>query len=202
MNKVTIEVLGDRQVARAFRDMGSAVTDWSAAWDDVGDLLRASAKKQFDSHGQYGSGGWEPLAFSTLASKNAKGQPRDILRATGRLEDSLTVKDDTEHMALGGTTFFHWGTFVPYASYHMTGTGARRTADSAFGPMRQGMPRRKPVELPEADRREIVRILQRYAVDAAKGIGPTTTRPGSGPPAGGGGSGTSVWARAKARLGW
>jgi phage gpG-like protein len=145
-----IEVLGDKPVARRLGRIKHNVENWDDVWPEVAQHLAAGAKKQFDSHGMYGSGGWAPLAPSTLARKRALGQPADILRATGRLEDSLTVPSHNEHVEIELGDSLWWGTLVPYAKYHQQGSGR--------------LPRRRPVEPPEGSRRELVRILQRYAL--------------------------------------
>jgi phage gpG-like protein len=47
-----------------------------------------------------------------------------------------------------------FGTRVPYAIFHQTGTS-------------RGLPRRRPIELTEQTRRECVKILQRWLVEGA-----------------------------------
>jgi phage gpG-like protein len=153
-----IELLGDPIVRRLGR-VKHHLENWAPVWPEVIEHLERGAKCQFDSHGVYGSGGWAPLAESTLRRKRAKGFPPDILRATGRLEDSLTVEDHPEHVQVATTDSLWWGTTVPYAGYHQHGT--------------DNMPMRKVIEPPEGSRRYMVRILQRYALANAPTVGVT-----------------------------
>lgn len=155
MQTLGIEVLGDTPILRQLGRVEHKVDNWEPVWPEVAQHLARGAKRQFDSHGTYGSGGWEELAASTLARKRALGQPPDILRATGRLEDSLTVEDHPEHLQIVNKDSLWWGTLVPYAKYHQQG---------------KGVPRRRPVEPPEGSRRYIVRILQAFALDQAPGM--------------------------------
>jgi phage gpG-like protein len=147
--RLDIEILGDTPISRDLGRVKNNIENWEPVWPDVAKHLARGAKRQFDSHGVYGSGGWDELAPSTLKRKQALGQPSDILRATGRLEDSLTIDDHEEHLQIENRDAMWWGTLVPYAKYHQQG---------------KGVPQRRPVEPPEGSRRYIVRILQAYAL--------------------------------------
>ena len=101
------------------------------------------------AQGAYASGGWQTLKASTIASKLRANQDLRILHATLRLRRSLTGRspDSVREFRRGR---MRWGTRVEYAGYHQTGTDR--------------LPRRRPVELTETARRQVVRILQRYIV--------------------------------------
>lgn len=151
-----IEVLGDKPVVRQLGRVKHDVVDWEEAWPEVAQHLARGAKRQFDSGGAYGSGGWTALAPSTLSAKRRRGQPDDILRATGELEDSLTVEDHPAHLQILSPDSLWWGTLVPHAKYHQHGTA--------------NMPMRKVIEPPEGSRRYLVRVLQKRALANAPGL--------------------------------
>ena len=108
----------------------------------IEDFERLS-QEQFDSEGRRSSGGWEPLAESTIRRKG-HAQP---LMDTGWLRGSLvgagrgSVREVTkDHMRLG--------TEVPHAGFHQHGTSQ--------------MPRRRVIELTEADRRKATKKIHRF----------------------------------------
>lgn len=124
-------------------------------------LFEASERRQFDSEGAYGSGGWALLAPITIQRKRALGLDNGILRATGQMADTLTdgkaagaIRDVTPTRAV-------FGTEDPKAIFHQMGTSR--------------MPRRRPVQLPERDRRDSVKIFQRAAFLGVEGA--TSRRP-------------------------
>ncbi len=57
---------------------------------------------------------WAPLKPATLAAKAARGQPADILIATGKLRDSAQVTAGFQQMT--------WTMKQPYAVFHESGT--------------------------------------------------------------------------------
>lgn len=141
---VDLSVHGDVQVSRRIVRFSEHAADARPAWRQIIRDLEGIEARQFASEGRYGSGGWEPLAESTLARKHG-GR---ILVDTGALLRSLT-----ERAAPGAIREIHpdwmqFGTGVPYAGFHQHGT--------------KRMPARKPVELPESDRRRVVKSLQRF----------------------------------------
>lgn len=145
-----IDVTGDVQIDRKLLRFAGRTRDASPAFQQIADMLRGLEKTQFDSQGQFASGGWKPLADVTVRLKAAKGLDPRILRATGDLARSL-ASSGGDHVEQVGPQQLVFGTSVPYAQYHQRGT--RR------------MPQRRPVELREQDRRDTVRILQRYLIE-------------------------------------
>lgn len=148
--RIEFDVFGDRQVARDLLRIGDRAVDATPAFAQMLLDLVDLEREQFGSEGQRASGGWAPLAASTLARKRANGLDERILRATGALYESL------EETSSGGDAIRHadptqmvFGTTVPYARYHQLG---------------QGVPRRRPVELAERDRQGLVKTLQRYVM--------------------------------------
>lgn len=113
----------------------------------AGVVLREVTEQQFDTQGQHASGGWAPLAASTVAEKARKGLRPEILQATGRMKESLTRRFDSGHIEeLRGPDTLAFGSRVPYAGYHQTGTSR--------------MPRRRPIALTEGDKRRIMKAIQ------------------------------------------
>jgi phage gpG-like protein len=124
----------------------------------AGVVLRHAIEQQFDSQGSHASGGWAPLADSTVAEKSRKGLRPEILRATDRLMQSLTSRFDSDHIEeMRGPDTLAFGSNVPYGAYHQTGT--------------RKMPRRRPVALTEADKIEIMKAIQLATVRGVKAAG-------------------------------
>jgi phage gpG-like protein len=146
--RLRIDALGEEVIDRTLLGVQRPLLDMTGIWDEINTALGRNSVRQFASQGAYGSGGWEPLASSTLARKARLGQPSKILQATRRLYRSLTVDDHPEHLYVAQPHQMAWGTTVPYAKYHQDGSGS-------------SLPRRRVVQLPETARRNVVRIMQR-----------------------------------------
>lgn len=148
--RIVIDTLGEQAVVRELIGIGDRAVDLAPAMDPVMATMRRALTRQFDSQGVHGSGGWAPLAPATVARKRARGLDPRILHATRRLRDSLTERGHRDEVAVARHDGADFGTTVPYARHHQFGTSR--------------MPRRRPVQLPEVDRRQIVRIIQRFVV--------------------------------------
>lgn len=124
----------------------------------AGVVLRQAIEEQFASEGSHASGGWAPLADSTVREKARKGYRPEILRATDRLMESLTSKFDSDHIEeMRGPDTLAYGTRVPYGIFHQTGT--------------RKMPRRRPVALTEGDKVAIMKAIQLATVRGVKAAG-------------------------------
>lgn len=148
--RLEIDVFGDKQLARDLLRLGDRIEDATPAFREMLTKLAGIEREQFASEGGRGSGGWAPLAASTLATKRANGLDEHILVATGRLRASLTgVAPGGDARREVHPTEMVFGTNVPYARYHQLGTIR--------------IPRRRFLELTELDRREaFVKVLQRF----------------------------------------
>jgi phage gpG-like protein len=148
--RLTMEVLGDRIIDREMLRSGMRATEAEPAFHAISDKMQEGERMQFDTEGGYGSGGWTPLKPATIAAKAAAGLDPRILQATTTMMQTLS--EDTEgsirEVSPMGLKF---GTSVPYAIFHQQGT--------------KKMAMRKPVEFPEMERREFVKILQRWIVE-------------------------------------
>jgi phage gpG-like protein len=145
-------VFGERQLARALSRFGEGVRDVRPAWEDMANEFIRIEREQFVSSGGR-SGGWRPLSPAYAASKPA-GRP--IMVLSGDLRRSLTQQGGQNIREIRPEEM-RLGTRVPYAIFHQQGT--RR------------MPARRVVDLSEDDRRNWVRILQRYFVRLARQAG-------------------------------
>lgn len=154
--RLDIELAGDVQLRRELLRWSDAVSDASPAFRAIAQRgsgeagvysLRGIERRQFDSQGEFASGGWAPLAPATVRLKARKGLSRRVLRATGALEASL-VGPGPGHVEIVQPHQLVFGTSDRKARFHQSGT--RR------------MPRRRVLELREQDRRNFVRILQRH----------------------------------------
>lgn len=142
--QVEISLAGDVQVRRKLLRIGDRAVHARPAFEAIGEVLMRIEDQQFSSEGSRGSGGWEPLAASTVAQR---GSAHPILDQSGVLRSSLT-KRGGENIFDATDDYLRFGTHVPYAGFHQTGTS--RT------------PRRRPLELTESDRAGMVKILQAY----------------------------------------
>lgn len=148
--RIELDVAGDKQLAREVLRLGDRAVDATPAFAKVVTDLAEHERRQFETEGGLASGGWTPLAASTIAAKRAAGLDPRILRATGALYRSLT-------QPLGGGSDairevrpdeMRFGTSLRYARFHQLGTDR--------------MPQRREIELRERDRADVVKTLQRY----------------------------------------
>src|SRR4051794_15389307 len=136
-----LDVFGDVQVRRKLLRFGDRARDARPAFELMADDLREWEERQFASEGGFASGGWDPLAPSTIAAKAAAPRAaftgsrtktgkfakrvrrnRRILEDTGALRESLTQHGDAEHVELIFPQEFVFGSTVPYAQFHQRGT--------------------------------------------------------------------------------
>lgn len=146
--RITIDISGDKQVNRELLRVGERAGDARPAFSVIADILMDETAEQFATQGAHASGGWQPLAPSTVREKQRAGfGARGILERTLALEKSLTMRGDANQILeieRDGMTF---GTSLRYGEYHQLG---------------RGVPQRRPVELTEDARRRIVKVLQRF----------------------------------------
>jgi hypothetical protein len=146
----TLEVLGEEQVNRTLLRFGENAAHGQKLWEQMYKDLLMVERVQFLTEGAHGSGGWAKLKATTVASKKRQGLEPWILRATEALFHSLTEEGGEGQIREITDTFLRFGTEVPYAIYHMTGT--------------HRMPARKPVQLTTEERIELTKMVQRFIV--------------------------------------
>ena len=145
--RIAFEFYGEKQVDRTLSRIHDDINDFTPAWEAMAEDFLSAEKAQFASSGATGSGGWSPLSprYAAWKARRFPGQP--ILVRTGRLRDTLTKRPfgveriDPKQMAIGSD--------VSYGLFHQQGTDR--------------MPRRRPVELAEAMRRQMIKRAQEHA---------------------------------------
>lgn len=146
--RFTFAVEGEAQVDRTLARFAENVGDATPVWNKLADRFASIETRQFDSEGAYGSGGWPALSpkYAAWKSRHFPGAP--ILVRSGALRDSLTSRPfgieviRPESMTIGSG--------IEYGRYHQGGAGNN--------------PQRRPVELPENERRSWVNMIQRFIV--------------------------------------
>ena len=142
------EVEGEVQVDRTLARFAENVGDATPLWDSLATRFARIEARQFKSEGAYGSGGWPALSprYAAWKAKHYPGKP--ILERTGELKDSLTRRPlGIEVLTPSSMTV---GSGIDYGRFHQAGGGR--------------LPQRRPVELPESERRTWVRLIQRFIV--------------------------------------
>jgi phage gpG-like protein len=184
---VKFESLGTTHVERKLLGWSDRARNLKPAFERVHSLFLEIERKQFDTEGRSGSGGWAPLADSTRTRKAARGQDPRILRSTERLFRSLTEPVFGDHISRITEDEAFFGTKVPYAVFHQQGgSNAARIANKGYGlspgslvdkPKASkkvrvarfnqaraglGLPRRPPVELTESQRKTWIKVIQAH----------------------------------------
>lgn len=150
--RLELNVVGDQQVNRELLRFAHRAVDARPLWDRIILDLRALEEEQFASQGARASGGWQPLADSTIARKAAKGrqEPSRILVDSGDLLKSLTEHGDDNAVRVSENDEMRFGTRLSYAEFHQLG---------------HGVPQRRFLELTETDRHQtFVQQAHRFLV--------------------------------------
>lgn len=145
--RISFNFYGDQQVDRVLDRIADNVENATPAFEAIADRFAAAEQQQFASQGGFGGGGWAPLSPAYAAWK-ASRYPGGILVRTGALKGSLTSRPFGVETISNKQAVF--GTAVAYAGYHQSGTSK--------------MPARPPVQLPESERAQWVKIMQRFIV--------------------------------------
>lgn len=150
--RIVFDFAGEAQVDRQLLRFAGRARDARPAFREMARRFAPAEGRQFDSQGAYGSGPWKPLSPEYAAWKERHYPGRKIMQRTGALKRDLTERPfgveviEPSHMVLG--------TNRSYAKYHQRG-----------GSTPGRPPQRKLVDLPETERQEWVRILQRHIVE-------------------------------------
>lgn len=146
--RFTFNVEGETQVDRTLARVMDDLEDLRPAWDTLADRFAKVEERQFDTEGRYGGAGWPALSPAYAAWKAAHYPGQPIMVRTGEGRRGLTERPfgveviEARSMALGSGT--------DYLRYHQRGAG--------------NLPQRRVVELPESERREWVKIIQRFVM--------------------------------------
>ncbi|MEA2056478.1 MAG: phage virion morphogenesis protein [Patescibacteria group bacterium] len=140
----TIE--GVPELSRLLKMKGKNLDNYKTPLKESADLILSDVSKQFRTEGNL-SGGWEPLALSTLIGKARQGYgDKPILERTGKLKKSFYKKVSKKRAYVSSSS--------PYFGFHQS--RAPRTK----------IPRRPMLLLTEKTKHEIVRKFQRFIQNA------------------------------------
>lgn len=148
--RLDLDVYGDEQISRELLRFSAHAGNPQPAFRQIAENMREQIAEQFATEGGRGSGGWKPLADSTIASKLAAGLDPHILQATQTLMESLTGTGG-DHIEEINDDSLVFGSADPKGKFHQKGTSK--------------MPARRPIDFTELDRRGFMRTLQRYIVE-------------------------------------
>lgn len=151
MVTIRLEVFGEAAISRELLRFSERALDAAPALETIASMFYDSEKKQFSTEGEWASGGWKALSplYAIEKAKHTDWK-QSILQRTGALYDSLTGGDsDDGHKIVTPDTLTITST-VPYGVAHQFGT--------------EKMPMRKPVELPEGIKVDMVKVLQAWIV--------------------------------------
>lgn len=150
--RLSFSFYGDQQLDRTLERFELGAADARPAFDAMADSFARAELRQFRSEGGYGSGGWPALSptYAAWKARHFPGQP--ILQRTGDLFESLTSRPFPIDVIEPQMAVF--GSDVGYGVFHQEG---------------DGVPMRKPIDLPETLRRRWVKILQRWLMTGRAG---------------------------------
>jgi hypothetical protein len=150
--QITITAFGETEMARNLLRFKERAEDMRPAFDEIHRDFLEMEGKQFQGQGVF-SGGWEPLAMSTLEAKRRLGiDPRIMFGPTGDLFSSLTTSTDPNHIYRTTMDEMFIGSAVDYGRYHQSRQPRHR------------LPRRPLVELSEYRKDKWVKLLQEHIV--------------------------------------
>lgn len=149
-----IDVVGEDVAARNLANLARRGDDPRPALKQMVEEIRVREVSWWSSHG---GGSWPRLAESTLARKQALGQPSDPLVATGALRDSYTVKRGKQSRRTATKNTLRYGSRVWYARFAL---GTKR-----------GEPARPPMfPVDYQVRRRMVKDVTDYLMGRSKGL--------------------------------
>jgi phage gpG-like protein len=174
---------GEALFQRAFMDFKEGIGDFGPAFRLIAeDILEPVVEQNFRQ--ERGELTWQELAPSTVAQR---GSEHPILRISGFLQKSFR-KGEAAHREEITPRKLIWGSDVPYALFHQTGTGKGFGRDRiATGPgTGRGMPRRKELYLTGRMKRmmantmigrmgQIARVIG-FKVLGSRGVSPLEAR--------------------------
>lgn len=151
--RFTFSMFGEEQINRTLLRFADNVHDATPVWEKLAAKFATLEKRQFNSEGQSGSGGWVPLSPTYAAWKRRHFPGRRILERTGDLRKSLTERPFAVEQIEPG--FMVLGSDVAYGAFHQRGG--------------DHLPRRRPVELTAYQRTDWIKTIQRFIVTGDPG---------------------------------
>lgn len=156
------EVFFDRLFTKFKEDVG----DYAPAFHKIADLiLEPLVQKTFKT--EKAELTWQDLAESTIARR---GSAHPILRVSGLLQDSFKKGEAMHHEEIDAKHMV-WGSDVPYALFHQTGTGAGFTQDRLAPGSGRGMARRRELYLTARTRTSISSVITAHMAEIARRVG-------------------------------
>jgi phage gpG-like protein len=159
------DVAGDQQIMRGFSRFAEDIQDATEPFTQMAEDFRQIEKRQFDSEGEYGSGGWKPLSPNYAAWKSKFYPGRKILELSGLLRESVTDGNPWTIREIQPLKL-RLGTKINYAIYHQKGT--------------HRMPARPVIQFSEDDKTRWSKIMQAWLVRKSNqefaGLMPDITR--------------------------
>ena len=151
----TVKVVGEKQLDASLLLLKRNVTDMRDLWPDVDDLLRRKEAEQFSSQGARGGEKWVKLSEPYRIWKERTHPGKPILELEGHLVKGLTQAGG-RHVFEPQRMGMSFGTTVPYALWHQTGTGR--------------MPKREPIRLlKKEDALQITKLMQEFIFKSGQG---------------------------------
>ena len=147
--QTTLEVRGAAKAAADLAELGERGSDIRRVSEKIRAIYRQSNARRF---GSSGLGSWPALADSTVERKQAGGYPAQTLVRSGDLERALTASRASDQIDRRDPTEFHFGTTLPYAGYHDTGSGGEK--------------KRELVELTASEREQVSNLISAYVARA------------------------------------
>lgn len=143
--RISLDVQGTTVLSRELVGMGHRALDVSPAMRDVRDIVYASNTKQFDTEGTHGGTGWQPPSYEWTRFKQNHGLDTRTEQATLDLRRSLTGRARGSY-SRARRDGLDVGSTVPYVKY--------------------AIKRNALVSPTEAERREMVKVVQRFIVES------------------------------------
>lgn len=144
--RLQLQVFGDTQFDREIRRVGKRATAARPLYDALGWKLVAIQREQFQSEGGRSGHPWAPLADSTVRSR---GSAHPILDDTSALRESF-LYGGAGNIFEATDDHLRYGSESEIGIFHQQGTSR--------------MPMRKPMELTDEDRDDIVKDMQHWVI--------------------------------------
>lgn len=115
--RVKLDVHGPTAAADRVVQVGRRARDGRPSWPGV---LRDLAQNEREHFAEGRRGLWKPAKRSTIRRKASDNLPPVLMRASGDLQDSLTVIGDPNMIRRATRTTLRFGTAVLYARWQNT----------------------------------------------------------------------------------
>lgn len=148
--RITISLPNETVFSREINRFSNGVSDFRIVAPTILTTLRSIVADQFATQGR---GLWRPLSKRYAAQKAQKYPGKTVLRRTDRMYDSLVKRTASSIVSINKNELTY-GTSVPFASFHQTGT--------------RKMPARKIIALTEGDKDKIIKAVQARLVKLTK----------------------------------